>query len=102
MKVRIVISLLCATLAASAALVTGTALAETVVVNGKVAVEASSIPRPQRGMNMAHVERQFGAPVTRHAAVGNPPITRWDYPDYSVFFERHTVIHTVVTGRDQK
>lgn len=96
MKVRIVIALLCAALAA------GAAFAETTVVDGKVTVEASSISRPRRGMNMARVERQFGAPLTRHAAVGNPPITRWDYPQYSVFFERHTVIHTVVTGRDLK
>jgi hypothetical protein len=28
--------------------------------------------------------------------VGEPPISRWDYPAYSVFFEGPFVIHTVV------
>ncbi len=92
MKVRAVILLL------SATLIAGTALAETVVVDGKVAVEPSSIPRPSRGMRMTTVERQFGEPATRHAAVGQPPITRWDYAGFSVFFERDRVIDAVVTG----
>jgi hypothetical protein len=96
MKVRAAHSLLCATLCAT--LVAGAALAETVVVDGKVTVEPSSIPRPGGGMRMASVERQFGEPTTRHPAVGQPPITRWDYPGFSVFFERDRVIHTVVTG----
>ena len=28
-------------------------------------------------------------------AVGQPPITRWDFADYSVFFEYQHVIHAV-------
>ncbi len=92
MKIRAVISLLCATLVA------GAALAETVVVDGKVTVESSSVAHPSRGMLMSAVERQFGEPATRHPAVGQPPITRWDYPAFSVFFERDRVIHAVVTG----
>jgi len=95
MKVRAAHSLLCAMLCA---LTAGAALAETVVVDGKVTVEPSSIPRPARGMRMASVERRFGEPITRHPTVGQPPITRWDYPGFSVFFERDRVIHTVVTG----
>jgi len=27
----------------------------------------------------------------------HPPITRWDYDGYSVFFENSTVLHSVVT-----
>lgn len=96
MQVRIVIALLVASLVA------GAAAAETLVVHGKLTVVPSTIPRPTRGMRMAQVERRFGAPVTRHPAVGKPPITRWDYPRYSVFFEYHIVIHTVVTGHDLK
>jgi hypothetical protein len=71
---------------------------ETVVVDDKVAVRDSSLPRPARGMRMEQVEKQFGAPLTRHEAVGQPPITRWDYPAFSVFFERDIVIHSVVLG----
>ncbi len=100
MKVRAAISLISATLCAAlgALLVAGTALAETVVVDGKVTVEPSSVPRPSRGMRMTSVERQFGAPQTRHPTVGQPPITRWDYPGFSVFFERDRVIDAVATG----
>ncbi len=51
---------------------------------------------PARGITMSKVEAQFGAPTERHAAVGNPPITRWDYPGFSVFFEYQHVIHSVL------
>jgi len=47
---------------------------------------------------MSAVEKRFGAPTSRHPAVGQPPITRWDYPGFSVFFEYDRVIHAVVTG----
>jgi len=39
-----------------------------------------------------------GAPTTRHDTVGQPPITRWDYSGFAVFFERDRVIHAVITG----
>jgi hypothetical protein len=47
---------------------------------------------------MGEVEKHFGAPLTRHPTVGQPPITRWDYNAFSVFFEHDRVIHAVVTG----
>ncbi len=50
---------------------------------------------PARGTRMTAVEAALGAPSERHAAVGNPPITRWDYPDFVVFFENDRVIHAV-------
>ena len=60
------------------------------------------LPRPTRGMTMAAVEARFGAPERRHPPVGTPgsrtqpPITRWDYPRFSVFFENDRVLNTVV------
>jgi hypothetical protein len=45
---------------------------------------------------MQSVRDKFGAPTQEQAAVGQPPITRWDYPGYSVFFEHDKVLHTVV------
>lgn len=51
--------------------------------------------RPQAGMSMTAVESQFGAPAERRAAVGQPPITRWDYAAFSVYFEHDRVIHAV-------
>ena len=50
---------------------------------------------PRRGMDMSKVVNELGEPVTRHPAVGNPPITRWDYADRTVFFEYSHVIHVV-------
>ena len=50
---------------------------------------------PSRGHSMAQVEAQFGAPSERHAAVGDPPITRWVYPSFVVYFEYSHVVHAV-------
>jgi len=50
---------------------------------------------PARGMTMARVESAFGAPANRVPAVGQPPITRWEYPGFVVYFEHNHVIHTV-------
>jgi hypothetical protein len=91
---RILVALLCACAG------TGAALAETIVVDDQVQVRESQIDRPKRGSTMGDVEKHFGAPVTRHPAVGQPPITRWDYNGFSVFFERDRVIHAVVTGAE--
>lgn len=52
--------------------------------------------RPSRGSSMAMVESRFGEPSTRHGAVGEPPITRWDYPQFSVYFEHDRVLHAVL------
>ncbi len=97
MQTRILAAVLCSCALASAA------LAETIVVNEQVQVRDSQLERPRRGSTMDQVEKQFGAPATRHAAVGGssqqqPPITRWDYSGFSVFFERDRVIDSVVTG----
>lgn len=51
---------------------------------------------PVRGMNMENVEHIFGAPLEKQEAVGKPPITRWVYPDYVVYFEYNMVLHTVL------
>ena len=62
---------------------------------------AAKMELPRRGASMAAVEAAFGAPVTRHAAVGGgsastPPITRWDYDGFSVYFENGHVVNSVV------
>lgn len=53
---------------------------------------------PVREMTMGNVRHIFGAPKKILPAVGNPPITRWIYPDFIVYFERKLVIHTVITN----
>jgi hypothetical protein len=74
-------------------------VADTLLVEAVRSAQDSAAERPRRGMTMKTVEARFGAPVTRHDAVGKPPITRWDYPDYSVFFEYQHVIHAVPKHR---
>jgi len=85
-------------LAAMGALWAGVGAAETIVVGDAVQVAPSTVERPARGQTMAAVEAKFGAPQTRHDAVGAPPITRWDYAAFSVYFEKDRVIDAVATG----
>lgn len=51
---------------------------------------------PQRGISMDRVRAAWGEPRLIHDAVGQPPITRWDYPGFSVYFEYRHVVHAVV------
>jgi hypothetical protein len=57
---------------------------------------APAVNTPRNGITMAQVRQQYGNPVSEHPAVGDPPITRWDYNGYSVFFEYDLVLHSVV------
>lgn len=54
---------------------------------------------PSHGVPVDRVRALWGEPARVHAAVGNPPITRWDYPDFSVYFEYHHVVHAVAHHR---
>lgn len=56
----------------------------------------AGILRPTRGMNMAEVKARFGAATREHAGVGSPLITRWQYEDFSVYFEADIVLHSVL------
>jgi hypothetical protein len=78
--------------------IAGGAAAETVLIDGHVQIEQSSVSHPQRGTTMREVEAKFGTPAKRYPAVGKPPITRWDYPSFSVYFEFNRVVHSVVHG----
>ncbi len=56
----------------------------------------SNIERPQRGLSKEQVESQYGMPSSRNGPEGVPPISRWDYPGFSVYFESNAVIHSVI------
>lgn len=56
---------------------------------------ASGLERPTSGMSMSEVTARFGQPLERRASVGAPPITRWIYDGYTVYFEHHRVINAV-------
>ena len=70
--------------------------AETVAVDSGIAVKESDVAAPTRGMTMHEVADKFGAPVTKVPAVGSPPISRWEYPGFVVYFEHDHVIHSVI------
>lgn len=88
------------TLLAACILATGlgysTARAETLQMADAPAAQTQT-GAPSRGMSMAQVEARFGSPSEKVAPVGKPPITRWVYPGFTVYFERHLVIHAVTT-----
>ena len=88
--------LISAVLAAGAGL-TGVAQADIVAVDSGIAVKESDGVAPSRGMTMGQVTSRFGDPVTKVPAVGKPPISRWEYPGFVVYFEGEHVIHSVVS-----
>jgi|SRR5271170_911880 len=80
----------------AAVLASGLAGAETVAVDNGIAVKETDVATPARGMTMNQVATKFGAPVSKVPAVGKPPISRWEYPGFIVYFEADHVIHSVV------
>lgn len=51
---------------------------------------------PRKGETMTSVEQRFGSPQARKEPVGSPPITVWEYAEFSVYFEYNHVLHTVL------
>lgn len=60
-----------------------------------IQVRVPSVPAPTRGMTKSEVLAHFGEPTGKTAAVGKPPISRWEYPGYTVYFEYDHVVHAV-------
>lgn len=58
----------------------------------------SSVDRPRTGLSMDQVTAKFGGPDQQLPAVGNPPITRWVYDGFTVYFENDRVIHSVLNA----
>lgn len=56
----------------------------------------AAIETPKSGVTQASVEQKFGAPQSIHGPVGDPPITKWVYQGFTVYFEYDRVIHTVI------
>ena len=82
----------------AAVLAGGLAQAETIAVDSGIAVKESDVATPARGMTMNQVATKFGTPVSKVPAVGKPPISRWEYPGFIVYFESDHVIHSVVAN----
>src|SRR5215470_13560909 len=63
--------------------------------------QENSANLPARGMTMARVEQQYGAPASKLAPAGgdspkHPVINRWVYDRFTVYFEKDRVIDAVV------
>ena len=63
--------------------------------SGRYASQFDAPGKPTRGMTQTRVEASFGAPQSMVAPVGDPPISRWEYANFVVFFEYDRVIHAV-------
>jgi hypothetical protein len=75
------------------------AAADTLLID-RVAREGA-VTEPTRGMDMDAVLARYGEPATRFDPVGgnkpqHPPITKWAYPQFTVYFEHDKVIDVVV------
>ena len=51
---------------------------------------------PALGESKRSVLERFGLADEEHRPVGQPPITRWDYRTFSVYFEYDHVINSVL------
>ncbi len=56
---------------------------------------AGSLSLPQFGQSQRVVLERFGLADEEHPSIGNPPITRWDYREFTVYFEHKHVINSV-------
>lgn len=81
-------------LAALLLLAGAAASADTLLVE-RLARDADAAAPVRRGESMDRIEARLGDPLKRNPAVCEPPITRWDYDGFSVFFEHSHVIHAV-------
>ncbi len=66
------------------------------VIQEEPANSSEGVLRPRTGETMSKVRSRFGEPESELPWVGDPPITRWVYPDFTVYFEHEYVIHSVV------
>ncbi|MCK5810148.1 MAG: hypothetical protein KAH00_03620 [Cocleimonas sp.] len=62
---------------------------------------ATNINIPKRGSSMKSVMKRYGKAKRTGRSRGRPTkkwprITRWNYGKFTVYFERKTVLHTVI------
>lgn len=84
--------------ALSTALLGGAAQAELIKIPVGQQQSAASQSLPHKGETSATVKAHFGEPAKWTKAIGEPPISRWDYPGFAVYFEHDHVVHAVLMG----
>lgn len=73
---------------------TGRAVADVLLI--EEVRQSARMTLPTNGMSKEDVRANFGNPAQTHNPVGDPPITRWDYDGWSVYFEYDLVLFTVL------
>ena len=77
----------------------GTAAADQLRIPvGQQAADKQHLEKPRNGQTKQQVQETFGEPSKQNGAVGDPPISSWEYADYIVYFEYNRVLHTVLKG----
>jgi len=59
-----------------------------------------ALDMPARGLSMKQVRKRYGKPQkivspSGHFSKRRPPITRWVYSNFTVYFENNLVLHSV-------
>ncbi|MFT5138953.1 MAG: hypothetical protein ACI9H8_001752 [Lysobacterales bacterium] len=75
-------------------LMSGAVFADVLIIDEVRQIDTMDLP--ENGQTKTNIESKFGAPESRQQAVGDPPISRWDYGNYSVYFEYDLVLFSVL------
>ena len=81
-------------LALGLALLMQSAIAGSMTIPGHTPTDQEQT-MPVRGVNMESVLLEFGEPVKRYEAIGEPPISEWVYSNFRVYFEHEIVLHSI-------
>ncbi|HER34030.1 MAG: hypothetical protein JXJ30_04795 [Halothiobacillaceae bacterium] len=91
---------------ASAAFALAACLFAAAQVNAQAGTQdTSATAAAVHGLSQSQVIARYGEPLKRHAAVPaqgeppKPPIIRWDYADFSIYFEKSIALHRVEHGK---
>ncbi|MFA7522164.1 MAG: hypothetical protein WCY71_04505 [Halothiobacillaceae bacterium] len=77
------------------------AIAATFATTAQAQPDQAAVHQAVHGLTQAQIIARFGEPEKRHAPVPahgkppTPPISRWDYSDFSIYFENHIALHRV-------
>ncbi|HRH76483.1 MAG TPA: hypothetical protein PK129_03970 [Cellvibrionaceae bacterium] len=58
--------------------------------------QGAHVNMPGKGVSMSQVISRYGEPEHKSGPVGQPPISTWEYPSFTVYFEHEHTIHSVV------
>ena len=63
---------------------------------GQQSAKKQGVDCPKQSMSKEKIEQHYGAPQHTTDAIGEPPISSWEYADCIVYFEYDRVIHAVL------